>query len=167
MYHRIAHEVQTYSSMKERLVASFPEADDDTVRDTLEGITDLHEMIAELVRSALVDQAMGEGLKARIADMKERQGRLQERVDKKKLLALEAMNEADIRKLTEPDFTASLRKGQPSLQIVSEAEIPEDFWSPQPLRLDRTALTVALKQGAAVPGAILAPPEFGLTVRTK
>ena len=41
--------------LKERLIASFPTADEDTLFDTLEGITDLHEMIAAIIRSALVD----------------------------------------------------------------------------------------------------------------
>ena len=156
-----------HRQLRSRLIAEFPDLDEDTLSDTLEGITDLHEIIAEVIRSALVDQAMAEGLKARIEDMKERLDRLQERARKKKQLALEAMSEAEIQKLAEPDLTASLRKGQPSLQIVSQAEIPRDFWVPQPDRLDRIALTAALKQGTEVPGAMLVPPRPSLAVRTK
>ena len=38
-------ELQHYRALKERLVQEFPLLDDETIRDTLEGVTDLHEMI--------------------------------------------------------------------------------------------------------------------------
>jgi len=167
MYPRLVNEVHSYSLLKQRLRDAFPDADDDTQRDTLEGITNLHEIIAELIRSALVDQSMAEGLKSRMEDMKTRLDRLAERARKKKQLAQEAMNNAEIRKLRESGFTASLRRAQPSLQILSEPEIPEDFWVPQPPKLDRTGLILALKRGKEIPGASLAPPQPSLAVRTK
>ena len=59
-------EVQTYKLLHERLLTSFPEPDDETIRDTLEGITNLHEMIAAVIRSALVDEALCAGLRLRV-----------------------------------------------------------------------------------------------------
>ena len=47
-------------------------------------ITDLHEMIAAVIRSALVDEALGSGLRARLDDMKERLWRLEVRASKKR-----------------------------------------------------------------------------------
>lgn len=156
-----------YQALRKRLIAEVPGLDEETLADTLEGITNLHEMIAEVLRSALEDQAMAKGLKGRIEEMKERLDRLEARAKKKKQLALDAMSEAKLRKLTEPDFTASVRRGQPSLNVVAEADIPEGYWVPQPPRLDRAALTAALKIGEVVPGAILNAPNPTLTVRTK
>jgi hypothetical protein len=153
--------------LKERLLANFPSADEDTLRDTLEGITDLHEMIAAVIRSALVDEAMGSGLRARLDDMKERQSRLEVRAGKKRELALQAMSEADLTKLEQPDFTASTRAGVPALVVLSERTIPEAYWLAQPPKLDRQGLLGELKRGAAIPGVELSNPKPVLMVRTK
>ena len=59
-------ELPRYRLLKQRLVAEYPDLDDETLADTLEGITDLHEMIAAVIRSALVDEALHAGL--RVAD---------------------------------------------------------------------------------------------------
>jgi uncharacterized protein YutE (UPF0331/DUF86 family) len=56
-------ELYHYRVLKDRLVREFPLLDDETIRDTLEGITDLHEMIAAVIRSALVDEALQAGLR--------------------------------------------------------------------------------------------------------
>ena len=77
-------ELQHYRALKERLVQEFPLLDDETIRDTLEGITDLHEMIAAVIRSALVDEAFHAGLRFRVDDMRERLSRLELRATKKR-----------------------------------------------------------------------------------
>jgi hypothetical protein len=133
----------------------------------LEGITDLYEMIAAVVRSALVDEALHSGLRSRLDDMKERLSRLELRASKKRELALHAMNEAGLSKLEQPDFTASMRAGSPALVVVSERVIPEAYWLPQPPKLDRQGLLGELKRGAAIPGAELSNPKPILMVRTK
>jgi vacuolar-type H+-ATPase subunit E/Vma4 len=160
-------ELAKYRILKERLLANFPSADEDTLRDTLEGITDLHEMIAAVMRSALVDEALGSGLRARLDDMKERQSRLEVRASKKRELALQAMCEAGLAKLEQPDFTVSARAGVPALVVVSEPSIPEAYWLTQPPKLDRQALLGELKRGGAIPGVELSNPKPVLMVRTK
>ncbi|MGA8691914.1 MAG: siphovirus Gp157 family protein [Methyloceanibacter sp.] len=160
-------EVQLYQWLREKLLDRFPEADDETVRDTLEGITDLHEIIAAVIRSALVDEALREGLRSRLDDMKTRLARIEERGDKKRQLALEAMSEVGLKKLEQPDFTASARAGSPSLVIVTEEAIPNSYWLPQPPKLDRQSLLAELKRGSAIPGTQLGNPRPTLSVRTK
>ena len=130
----------------DRLTAQFPDADEDTLRDTLEGLSNLPEMIAAVVRSELEDKALAKGLRGRIAEMEERLGRFEERAGKKREMAREAMESADIQKIAEPDFTVSLRSVQPPLVIVEEKEIPEEFWRPQPAKLDRQRLRLALRR---------------------
>ena len=111
-------ELQLYQVLRDRLAQEFPETDDETIRDTLEGITDLHEMIAAVIRSALVDEALHAGLRCRMDDMKERLSRLEIRASKKRELALHAMSEVGLSKLEQPDFTASTRAGSPALLVV-------------------------------------------------
>jgi len=117
-------------------------------------ITDLHEMIAAVIRSALVDEALGSGLRARLDDMKERLWRLEVRASKKRELALQAMSKTGLTKLEQPDFTASTRAGVPALVVVSEQAIPEAYWLTQPPKLD-------------CPGLELSNPKPILMVRTK
>ena len=73
-------ETSKYLLLRQRLLADFPGIDLDTLGDSLEGITNLHEMIAAIIRSALVDEALQLGLRTRIEDMRERLSRLAERV---------------------------------------------------------------------------------------
>jgi len=144
---QLKSELITYRITKERLLAAWPEIDFETLRDTLEGITDLHEMIAAVIRSALVDEALHLGLRSRIDDMKERLSRLELRASKKRQIALEAMSEVGLSKLEQPDFTASARAGSPALVVIAEETIPEAYWLPQPPKLDRQAVLGELKRG--------------------
>jgi hypothetical protein len=159
--------VNLYRRLHEKLLEQFPDLDDETIRDSLEGLTDLHEMVAALIRSALDDEALQAGLRTRIEDMRQRLTRLAERGLKKRQLALEAMNEAGLKKLEQPDFTASARLGAPPLVVTSEQAIPEAYWLPQPPKLDRQALTSDLRRGDQVAGACLGNAAPILTVRTK
>ena len=166
--HRSAlrHDVHLYTHLRQKLIEAFPDADEDTIRDTLEGLTTLHELLAEIIRSALIDEALQSGLRLRLQDMKERLSRLEARAAKKRELALEAMSEAGLRKLEQPDFTASTRAGLPSLVVLVEDQLPQTYWVPQPPRLDRQALLSDLKKGD-IPGAQLSNPKPVLSVRTK
>jgi hypothetical protein len=166
-YSPLAIEASKYQQLRERLLSDFPEADEETLNDTLEGISDLHEMIAAVIRSALVDEALHTGLRSRLDDMKQRLARLEERGAKKRQIALEAMNEAGLTKLQQPDFTASTRAGPPSLIVIAEDAIPHTYWVPQPPRLDRQALLGELKRGGEIPGAQLSNSKPILAVRTK
>ena len=163
----VATEVARHRFLKERLCAEFPCLDDETLSDTLEGSRTFVRCLAELVRSALEDEALSTGLSTRLAEMRSRLERLKLRAEKKRALALTAMTEADIKSLLEPDFTASLRRGAPALEVLAEEQIPADYWKPQPPKLDRLSLLAALKQGDRIEGAALAAPQLQLSVRTK
>lgn len=164
---RLPSELAHYNAVRDMLVAEIPGLDSETLADTLEGETNLHEMVAAIVRSALDDEAMIDSLIKRLDDMKARKERLHLRAERKRALVLRAMSEAKLAKLVAPDFTLSLRSGSPSLEVVTEALIPEVYWKPQPAKLDRQALIADLKRGVGIDGARLAPAQPHLAIRTR
>ena len=160
-------EFNRFTELRRRLIEADPEIDETTLLDTLEGATDLHEAIGEVVRSALEDEAMLNGLKGRLEDLKSRLARIKHRLEKKREVALAVMEDTGIEKLMEPDFTVSLRVSPPGVVITSEEDIPEWFWVPQDPKLDKRAILDAIKAGTAVTGAELSNSKISLAVRTK
>jgi hypothetical protein len=156
----------TYRTIRDRIRAHDPQIDEQTLADTVEGLTDLHEILAAIVRAALADEAMATGLKCRISDMQDRLARLQDRAAKRRQIAKDAMVELDLKKLAAPDFTASLRPGMPALVVLNEDAVPKTYWEPGEPRLRRQVLASDLK-GAEVAGATLSNPEPVLSVRTR
>ena len=161
-YPELAHAITHYQFVREQLAVQFPDADDETLRDTVAGLTDLPEVLAAVVRSHLDDRSLVTALRGRIADMHERLSRFEARADKKRELLTSVMERADLRKLTEADFTVSLRRVPPPLVVADEKAIPESYWIPQPPRLDRQGLIAALRGGRDVNGAILGNAAYRL-----
>jgi hypothetical protein len=162
----IQSEAAAHLDFRRQLLAELPDLDEETLADTLEGLTDLREMLAELIRSALDDEALVGGLSTRLSDLKARMERLETRAKRKRRLALRIMAEAVIPKLAVADFTASLKQGPPAVDVLAEDQIPAVFWKPQPPKLDKQWILAALKLGTIVEGAALAAPHIQLSVRT-
>ncbi len=156
-----------HKAIRERLAAEDPSLDEQTLADTVEGLTDLHEILGAVIRAAVADEALASGLKGRIAEMEDRLARLQDRAAKRRQIAKEVMTELEIKKLEAPDFTASLRPGFPSLVVINENEIPSIYWEPRDPKLDRATLIADLKHGSEVAGATLSNSEPVLSVRTR
>ena len=163
----VSKALTAHKQLRDALLARYPEIDDETLRDTLEGLSDLPDMIAVMIRSAIEDAAMAKGLKGLLEELRERLERLDRRADKKRQFAQEAMEQAGYEKLTQPDFTASLRLNRPSLNVVDETVIPKDYWVRQMPKLSRSALRDALERGIAVPGVVLGNASRSLSVRIR
>ena len=157
----------TYRGIRDRLRAEDPTIDEQTLADTVEGLTDLHEILTAVIRAALADQALVIGLEGRIGEMEARRDRLQDRAAKRRQIAKDVMVDLDLKKLSAPDFTASIRPGPPALMVIDEAAVPSIYWEPREPRLNRQGLVTDLKQGAEIAGVALSNPEPVLSVRTK
>ena len=163
----LAHSLTVYRAIRDRIIALEAEIDETTLADTVEGLTDIHEVLAAVVRSALEDEGLAEGLKGHIQRLQERLQRLAARAVERRRIARDAMAEAEIKKVVAPDFTLSLRPGPPALVVVDERAIPDPYWEPREPRLNRAGLIAALKAGASIPGSHLSNPEPVLSVRVR
>jgi hypothetical protein len=160
-------EVSQYLILADQLKALYQDIDDETLLDTLEGISDLPELIQGLIRSSLEDEALISALKQRIEDMQARLSRLKDRFERKRELATWAMTNAEILKMQTADFTLSLRQGPRRLDVVDQDKVPSEYLIPQPARLDRSGLIGALKRGDVIPGAVLVEGEMHVAVRVR
>lgn len=139
--------------------------DDLALTDTLEGITQAPDIIAGFLRKAREDEAMAGAVVGMMSDMRERKERLLARADKRRDAALQMMDAIGLRKIEQPDFSASIRNVPPKVEITDEAALPDELCktvrSP-----DRAAIKEALTHGP-VAGAQLSNGASTLTIRTK
>jgi hypothetical protein len=156
-----------YQTLRDRLRIAEPELDDFTLNDTLDGLSDLQDIIEAIVRGALTDEAFAIGLRLRIKDMQERLSRIEARAETRRQIARDAMIEAEIPTLRRPEFTLTLRPGSPAVAVVDERLIPEPFWEAREPKLNKAGLLAELKRGVVVPGATLTSPEPVLMVKVR
>lgn len=148
-------------------IATLAEGDEDFIRDTLEGETDLDGLVRLLLASIGEDEAFEAGLKAYMDDLSTRKARFADRAKTKRALIATALDIAG-RKTIETDVgTVTLSQVKPTAIVTEEGDIPADFWKPQDPKLDKAALTAALREGRQIPGATLGNGSVTVTIRRK
>jgi hypothetical protein len=144
-------------------IAQLADGDEEFVRDTLEGETDLEGIIRSLLAGIGLDEAMAEGIDVFAKDLATRKERLTSRAKLKRTFICTALEIAG-RKTIETDVgTVTLSAVKPKAIVNEEADIPAEFFKPQPPKLDQSALSAALREGREVPGAVLS--NGGNTIR--
>ena len=128
MTNDIPHAVAAYNRLKAELMdLEGLEPDDRCLAHTLEGATDLQELIAGIVREAGAAQAMAKGL-AELIDLNiKRKQRLEHRNETLRKIALRAMEETGLLKITAPDMTITVSQGRPTLMVTDEAAVPDEL----------------------------------------
>lgn len=161
---KLAAEKQAAEALREAM-SKLPGMDDETVRDTIEGETDLHGAIAGTVAMITETEIMEAGLAAKIKELVGRQKRYEDRLIFLRTAIEQAMTIGGLKLLELPDATLSLSNRAPGLVITDESRIPPSFWKqPDPV-LDKSALKAALKDKQEVPGASLGNGSVSLTIR--
>ena len=159
--------------------------------DTIEGETDLLEAIDTALSEIDETEVLISGLKAKETQFTNRRRAMEDRVKRFRALIEQAMAITDLLKLRRPAATLTLRKLPPDVVVTAEADIPSEYFVPQPPpppKLDKAALKEALQRreqkitfaasledGRAraealaalppIPGAVLNNGSFSLQIR--
>ena len=160
---RLTKKVNEVASLKESLLAVTD--DSDTIRDTIEGATSLHELIAAVVDSIDEDELFLAGISKRLEDLTARMKRVDNRVSAKRAVIEQAMEMGEIKTLETPTCTLTLSKRPPKIIVVDESAIPTEYFKARDPALDKKALLEALRDGQKIPGATLSNPSMSLTIR--
>ena len=165
----VAHD---YARQRQALIdATGLDENDECLADTLEGISNLDELIVAALREAKQAQAMAEAIKAIIAENNERRERLIAKAERIRFAVACAMQDAGLHKITAPDMTVSERMSKPAPKVIDAdalpawAKVEKISYAP-----NRDAIKQAFEedpQGFSCPGVIVTNAEPVLTVRSK
>ncbi len=167
MQHNLAEAVKGYQSLREQFLAMWPELIDDNaaLHDTLQGATNLDEMIILVMRATMEREDSAKAIAERIETLKRRKDRLEAGAQKLRAMALQAMQEAGLKKIAAPDFSLSVGQGKPKVLIIDEDLIPDRL-----CRITRTPsktmIADEMAAGRDVPGATRSNAQSFLRVST-
>lgn len=141
----------TAAALKEQLNALLGEdnADAITLRDTIEGETDLFEIIDKVALQIGEDDSQVDGLKTLKTTLDGRRARLEQRADNLRAMLLNALDMLGEQKLERPIATISLRPIAPKLIVTDEAAVPSAYWKQPAPVLARKELGDAIKDRKA------------------
>ncbi len=167
MQHNLAEAVKGYQSLREQFLELWPELIDDNValHDTLQGATNLDELITLTMRAAMEREDQGKAIAERIEILKRRKDRLEAGAQKLRAMVLQAMSEADLKKIAAPDFSVSVGQAKAKILIIDEDLIPDHL-----CRITRTPsktmIADEISAGRDVPGAQKGNAQPYLILRT-
>ena len=161
---QLQRETEAARVLREQL-ADLAGGEEDAVRDTIEGATNLHELIGAVVEDIASDCASIEGIDAHLKTMRGRKERLEARVESRRAVILNAMAIGEIKKLELAIATLSRKPTPPKVQVIDEALVPSNFWKRADPSLDKRALLEALKGEQVIPGATLSNGGESLSLR--
>lgn len=158
--------VEQWRAMRADLLRDFPELDEETLVDTIDGEAGALDAVASLLRQAREDEAMKDALDTMIEEMRARKDRLSDRAASRRRYATSLMKAVGVRKIERPDFSASLRQSPPRVEIPDDQAVPDAFrvmtW-----RVDKASIREALSNGLQANWARLSPGNETISVRHK
>lgn len=123
------------------------ELDQKMIQDTMEGLDfefeEKAEAYAKVVKTLEMDIA---GLDEEIQRMTKRKATIKNNIDRLKRSLEGAMIATGKRKFKTPLFGFGIQKNPPSLNVLDESKIPEEFWIEQQPKLDKKAALAYVKE---------------------
>lgn len=117
------------------------------IRDTMEGLDfefeEKAETYAKIIKTLEMDIA---GLDEEIQRMTKRKATIKNNIDRLKRSLEGAMIATGKRKFKTPLFGFGIQKNPPSLNVLDETKIPEEFWIEQQPKLDKKAALAYVKE---------------------
>lgn len=145
--HALHCEINAAKAVKANILSMIDDINDmDVIADTIEGETNLNELVETVIMSMDDDQTVVDGVAQRIAVLNERKARATKAIDAKRALVEQAMQIAERKTMALPIATATLREIPPGLVVNEEAEIPSEFFTTPKPTLDRRKLLEAIKE---------------------
>lgn len=142
--------------------------DEETFLDTLDGETDILDLLDQEIAGLHGDEALAAAIKVQEADLRTRRERIEFRADAHKKALKIILNAAGLQKAERPGATVSIRQGSMSVRIVDEADIPSQLMREKITRApDKAAIKEALEAGETIPGAEMARGDETVSVRVK
>lgn len=129
------------------MMAEDSELDQKMIQDTMEGLDfefeEKAEAYAKVVKTLEMDIA---GLDTEIQRMTKKKATIKNNIDRLKRSLEGAMIATGKRKFKTPLFGFGIQKNPPSLNVLDESKIPEEFWIEQQPKLDKKAALAYVKE---------------------
>ena len=139
------------------VISTLPDDEDHALLlGSLEGETDIMEVLDRVIESSIADKKLAEMAR-------ERAKRVEERAQKSREIAIRIIEALGVSPLERPIYTASLMQIRKSI-VTNSDELPKEFIRESP---DMIAINKALRAGEEVPGAELSNTEPSLRITTR
>lgn len=160
----VQNELSRIDALKAMIADDGEELDTQLILDTIEGETDMHELLLEIDDSIAEYEAQADVVAERIKKLAARKARFGKSADTLRTIILSAMDKAGIQKVEGACATLCLKKKAAALNVTEEEKIPSKYWGTKPV-LDKKTLLKDIKNGEAVPGAELGAEGISLMIR--
>ncbi len=148
-----------------KLMLAGHDDDERLLLDTIEGETDALELIRRLLADNETDEGNIEALKAQIESRWARRRKAEARIDARREAIARLIMASGLKKVPLPEATLSARMGTASLDVLSDAAVPDEYRVPK-LVPSKTAINKAFEDADTLPNWLTRnPPRPSLTVR--
>ncbi len=141
----IKEQLVEWNKVKDQIEQSDGDIDTQTLMDTLEGATNLKEVLSDM--EEYVDEINGDitAINERIKKLNERKNRFNKKAETIRGMMLMAMDIAGMKEIRSPFATICVKKKPTRIEVVDDKELPARFWVSQDPVLDKKALNQEVK----------------------